>query len=94
MEGSTGAELGPYSAPRQKRLAVHQMSTALACCLLPAMEPLDYVDITPTQDAPLGRVATSLNSQRAFTQQWTRQYLEEQLLTTLAGTVIVVAVVV
>lgn len=82
----TGIDLAPLSPGRQKRVAVHEMATALVCSLLPAIEPVDFVDIKPKEYHPLGQTVLAVNQQREETQQWTRQYLEEQLLTVLAGT--------
>lgn len=80
-----GPDRSPYSAPRQKRLAVQEAATALVCSILPAIEPVVHVTIKPREKYPLGQTVLRVNEQRELTKQFTRQYLEEQLLTTLAG---------
>lgn len=55
------------------------------CTLLPAIEPVVHVTIKPREKHPLGQTVLRVNEQRELTKQFTRQYLEEQLLTTLAG---------
>lgn len=80
-----GPDKSPYSPARQKRLAVQEAATALVCTLLPAIEPVVHVTIKPREKHPLGQTVLRVNDQRELTKQFTRQYLEEQLLTTLAG---------
>lgn len=80
-----GPDRSPYSAARQKRLAVQEAATALVCSILPAIEPVIHVTIKPREKYPLGQTVLRVNEQRELTKQFTRQYLEEQLLTTLAG---------
>lgn len=80
-----GPDRAPYSAGRQKRLAVQEAATALVCTLLPAIEPVVHVTIKPREKYPMGQTVLRVNEQRELTKQFTRQYLEEQLLTTLAG---------
>ncbi|KAL3160769.1 hypothetical protein ABBQ38_009182 [Trebouxia sp. C0009 RCD-2024] len=80
-----GPDRAPYSAGRQKRLAVQEAATALVCTMLPAIEPVVHVTIKPREKYPLGQTVLRVNEQRELTKQFTRQYLEEQLLTTLAG---------
>ncbi len=41
--------------------------------------------IKPREKYPLGQTVLRVNEQRELTKQFTRQYLEEQLLTALAG---------
>ena len=53
--------------------------------MLPAIEPVVHVTIKPRENYPLGQTVLKVNEQRELTKQFTRQYLEEQLLTTLAG---------
>lgn len=76
--------LGPsrpaYSDGRQKRLAVHEASTALVACLLPSIEPIVYVTIVPREKNPMGQTVLKVNEQRELTQQYTQRYLSEQLL--------------
>ena len=81
-----GPDKSPYSPARQKRLAVQEAATALVCTLLPAIEPVVHVTIKPREKYPLGQTVLRVNDQRELTKQFTRRYLEEQLLTTLAGT--------
>ncbi|DBA94610.1 hypothetical protein WJX77_012597 [Trebouxia sp. C0004] len=80
-----GHDRSPYSAARQKRLAVQEAATALVCTILPAIEPVILVTIKPREKYPLGQTVLRVNEQRELTKQFTRQYLEEQLLTALAG---------
>ena len=80
-----GPDRSPYSLGRQKRLAVQEAATALVCTMLPAIEPVVHVTIKPREKYPLGQTVLRVNEQRELTKQFTRQYLEEQLLTTLAG---------
>ena len=83
-----GPDRSPYSIGRQKRLAVQEAATALVCTMLPAIEPVVHVTIKPREKYPLGQTVLRVNEQRELTKQFTRQYLEEQLLTTLAGTAV------
>lgn len=80
-----GPDRSPYSIGRQKRLAVQEAATALVCTMLPVIEPVVHVTIKPREKYPLGQTVLRVNEQRELTKQFTRQYLEEQLLTTLAG---------
>ena len=41
--------------------------------------------MVPREKYPLGQTVTRVNEQRERTQMWSRRYLEEQLLTVLAG---------
>ena len=41
--------------------------------------------VVPREKYPLGQTVTRVNEQRERTQMWSRRYLEEQLLTVLAG---------
>ena len=66
-------------------MAVQEAATALVCTMLPAIEPVVHVTIKPREKYPLGQTVLRVNEQRELTKQFTRQYLEEQLLTTLAG---------
>ena len=43
------------------------------------------VTVVPREKYPLGQTVTRVNEQRERTQMWSRRYLEEQLLTVLAG---------
>ena len=80
-----GPERAPYSGAARRRLAVQEAATALACTLLPAIEPVVQVTIVPREKYPLGQTVLKANEQRELTQLFTRRYLEEQLLTALAG---------
>jgi hypothetical protein len=64
---------------------VQEAATALVCTILPAIEPVIHVTIKPREKYPLGQTVLRVNEQRELTKQFTRQYLEEQLLTALAG---------
>lgn len=75
-----GPSRPPYSDGRQKRLAVHEASTALVACLLPSIEPVVYVSIVPREKNPMGQTVLKVNEQRELTQQFTQRYLSEQLL--------------
>lgn len=81
--------LGPsreaYSDGRQKRLAVHEASTALVACLMPSIEPIVYVTIVPREKHPMGQTVLKVNGNRELTQQFTQRYLSEQLLMILAS---------
>lgn len=76
--------LGPsrpaYSDGRQKRLAIHEASTALAATLLPSIEPVVNVTVVPREKHPMGQTVLKVNEQRELTQQFTQRYLSEQLL--------------
>ena len=76
----------PYTLPRQRRLAVQEASTALVCTMMPAIEPVAAVSITPRETYPVGHTVLVANEGRKLTNQFTRRYLEEQLVTILAGT--------
>ncbi|KAK9816556.1 hypothetical protein WJX72_001883 [[Myrmecia] bisecta] len=80
-----GPKRRPYSDKRRKRLAVQEGATALVCALLPAIEPIDHVTIVPREKFPLGQTVLKVNEARQQTHLFTRRYLEEQLLTVLAG---------
>eukprot|EP00887_Chlorella_sp_A99_P003039 scaffold9.g3039.t1 len=82
----------PYSADARRRLAVMEAATSLACTLLPAIEPvtsvggvLGRVTIVPREKYPLGQTVLRANEDREITGLYTRRYLQEQLLTVLAG---------
>ena len=64
---------------------MQEAATALVCTILPAIEPVIHVTIKPREKYPLGQTVLRVNEQRELTKQFTRQYLEEQLLTALAG---------
>ena len=64
---------------------MQEAATALVCTMLPAIEPVVHVTIKPREKYPLGQTVLRVNEQRELTKQFTRRYLEEQLLTTLAG---------
>ena len=76
--------LGPsrpaYSGGRQRRLAIHEASTALVASLLPSIEPIVYVTIIPREKHPMGQTVLKMNEHRELTQQFTQRYLSEQLL--------------
>ncbi len=80
-----GPESSPFSPERSRRLAVQEAATALACTLMPAIEPVTLVSIQPRQNSPLGQTVVRTNEQRQYAELWTRRYLEEQLVTVLAG---------
>lgn len=80
-----GPERPPYSGERQRRIAVQEAATALMCTLLPAIEPVVVCTIVPREKYPLGHTVVKINEQRELTRMFTRAYLEQQLLTTLAG---------
>lgn len=89
MKALENERLGPqrskYSDKARKRLAVMEAATSLMCTLLPAIEPVVQVTITPREKFPLGQTVVKANEGRELTQAFTRRYLEEQLLTVLAG---------
>lgn len=80
-----GPERSRYSDKARKRLAIMEASTALLCTLLPAIEPVVLVTITPREKFPFGQTVVKANEGRELTQAFTKRYLEEQLLTVLAG---------
>ncbi|CAL8467515.1 g7053 [Coccomyxa elongata] len=84
-EERLGPRRQPYSGERQKRLAVQEAATALICTLMPAIEPVSMVTIVPREKYPLGQTVLKVNEQRERTHMFSRRYLEEQLMTTLAG---------
>ena len=51
----------------------------------PAVEPVVHVTIVPREKFPLGHTVLKVNEQRELTYQFTRRYLQEQLLMVLAG---------
>ena len=53
--------------------------------LQPAIEPVVHVTIVPREKFPLGHTVLKVNEQRELTYQFTRRYLQEQLLMVLAG---------
>lgn len=66
-------------------MAVQEASTALVCTLMPAIEPVISVSIVPREKYPMGQTVLKVNEERELNLQFTRRYLEEQLLTVLAG---------
>jgi ATP-dependent metalloprotease FtsH len=84
-EERLGPARAPYGEPARRRLAVMEGATALACTLLPAIEPVAVVTIAPREKHPLGQTVVTANEGRELTQVFTRRYLEEQLVTVLAG---------
>jgi ATP-dependent Zn protease len=62
-----------------------EAATALCCTLLPAIEPVTICTIVPREKHPLGQTVVKANEDRELTGLFTRRYLEEQLLTVLAG---------
>jgi cell division protease FtsH len=80
-----GPPRGRYGDAARRRLAVTEAATALTCTLLPAIEPVTLVTIQPREKHPLGQTVVKANEGRELTQAFTRRYLEEQLLTVLAG---------
>lgn len=62
-----------------------EAATALACTLLPAIEPVTLCTIVPREKNPLGQTVVKANEDRELTGLFTKRYLEEQLLTLLAG---------
>lgn len=80
-----GPERRPYSGDRQRRLAVQEAATSLMCTLLPAIEPVQMVTIVPREKYPLGHTVVNFNEGRELNKLFTRAYLEQQLLTVLAG---------
>lgn len=81
--------LGPvrsaYGPAARRRLAVMEAATALVCTLLPSIEPVVSVTIQPREKFPMGQTIVKANEGRELTQAYTKRYLEEQLLTVLAG---------
>ena len=51
----------------------------------PAIEPVVHVTIVPREKFPLGHTVLKVNEQRELTYQFTRRYLQEQLLMVLSG---------
>ena len=80
-----GPERSRYSDKARKRLAIMEAATALTCTLLPAIEPVVLSTITPREKFPFGQTVVKANEGRELTQAFTKRYLEEQLLTVLAG---------
>jgi len=60
-------------------------ATALVCTLLPAIEPVVYCSIEPREKNPLGQTVCKPDEGRQLTGLFTRRYLEQQMLTVLAG---------
>jgi len=81
--------LGPtretQDVERRRRMAVQEAATSITCTLMPTIEPVVSVSIIPREKYPLGQTVVKVNEARELNQQFTRRYLEEQLLTTLAG---------
>jgi len=73
------------SPNRKRRFAVMEAAISLTATLLPAIEPVDYVTISPSNKSPIGRTVLKPNVARYTTGMWTKRYLEEQLLVALAG---------
>ncbi|KAF5833193.1 hypothetical protein DUNSADRAFT_10543 [Dunaliella salina] len=73
------------SPARKLRLAVMEASISMVATLLPAIEPVDYVTVTPSAKSPIGRTVLKPNIGRYTTGMWTKRYLREQLLMALAG---------
>lgn len=84
-EERLGPPRGAYGDAARRRLAVMEGATSLLCTLLPAIEPVTVVTIAPREKFPLGQTVVKANEGRELTQVFTRRYLEEQLLTVLAG---------
>ncbi len=80
-----GAARARYGPAARRRLAVMEGATALACTLLPAIERVQRVTVEPREKFPLGQTVVAAAEGRELTQLFTRRYLEEQLLTVLAG---------
>lgn len=74
-----------FSGEQRDRIAVQEASTALLATLMPAIEPVIKVSIQPREKWPLGQTELKINEDREKTKQFTRRYLEEQLLVVLAG---------
>lgn len=55
-------------------------------CRLNAASICLQVTIVPREKFPLGQTIVQVNEQREATKQFTRRYLEEQIITALAGT--------
>lgn len=53
--------------------------------MLPSGAPGAQVTVVPREKYPLGQTVCKVNEQRERTRLFTRRYLEEQLLTVLAG---------
>lgn len=89
MAALESERLGPprsnYNEPARKRLAYAEAATALTCTLLPSIEPVTVVTILPREKYPLGQTVVKANEGRELTQTFTKRYLEEQLITVLAG---------
>jgi len=81
--------LGPkrrqYGEVMRRRMAVQEAATGLVCTLLPAIEPVLSISIIPREQYPMGQTVLKVNEARELNRQFTRRYLEEQLLTVLAG---------
>ena len=75
----------PYSDSRRRRMAVQEAATALVGTLLPSIEPVVNVSILPREKYPMGQTVLKVDEQRELNRQFTRRYLEEQLLVVLAG---------
>ncbi|KAL4447504.1 hypothetical protein ABPG75_004723 [Micractinium tetrahymenae] len=80
-----GPERPAYSEAARRRIAAMEAATALACTLLPAIEPVTLCTIVPREKHPLGQTVVKANEDRELTGLFTKRYLEEQLLTVLAG---------
>ncbi len=55
------------SPARKRRLAVMEAGIAVAACLLPAIDPLDYVTAAPSSKSPVGRTVLKPNVGRYTT---------------------------
>lgn len=80
-----GPERPAYSEPARRRMAAMEAATALTCTLLPAIEPVALCTIVPREKHPLGQTVVKANEDRELTGLFTKRYLEQQLLTVLAG---------
>lgn len=73
------------SPSRKHRFAVMEAAISMVATLLPAIEPVDFVTILPSTKSPIGRTVLKSHIGRYTTGMWTKRYLSEQLLVTLAG---------
>jgi len=73
------------SPSRKQRFAITEASISLVATLLPAIEPVDFVTILPSSKSPIGRTVLKPNIGRYTTGMWTKRYLREQLMVSLAG---------
>jgi cell division protease FtsH len=85
-EGKGANDAAAYVSPsRRARLATIEAGVCVAATLLPAIEPIDRATAKPSPRSPVGRTILMPSVMRHTTGIWTRRYLREQLVLSLAG---------